>query len=169
LTAPAGSNHDPGYGGVDNATRVMQKIGSGDFTAEVKFNSIPRSQYQFEGIMVDQDAANYLRFHIGSTGSVLVVGAGKMIAHNETDLQESVISVPNGSSIWMRIQKAGNTWTQSWSADGSTYRTVGSFTHALTPSVIGPMSGNYNNNPGASPGFIAAVDYFFNTANRLAP
>src|SRR5262249_48591150 len=69
LTAPGGSNHDPSFGGADNAIRVLQGVNSSDFTVEVKFDSIPTVRYQFEGILIDQDSANYLRFQFGSTGS----------------------------------------------------------------------------------------------------
>ena len=50
----------------------MQTIANADFTVAVKFDSIPTQQYQFEGILVEQDNANYLRFQFGSTASTLV-------------------------------------------------------------------------------------------------
>jgi regulation of enolase protein 1 (concanavalin A-like superfamily) len=172
LTAPGGSNHDPSYGGVNNAVRVMQAVGNSDFTVEVKFDSIPISQYQFEGIIIQQDAANYLRFQFGSTGSILVTGADTMLSKVENQLFSPVITIPSGtSSLWMRVQRSGSTWTESWSADGKTYNTAGSFVQALTVSNIGPFSGNYNNTPSIAPAFTSAVDYFVNatSAAPLAP
>jgi hypothetical protein len=164
LVVPAGSNHDPALGG-DYAVRIAQSIGNSDFTVEVKFDSIPTSKYQFQGVVVQQDAGDFLRFNFGSTGSALQVAASKILSGAETNLLNSGISLPGGaSSLWLRIQKAGNTWTETWSADGSTYSNVGSFNQALTPSSIGPFAGNYGTPASAAPGFTASVDYFSNTA-----
>jgi chitodextrinase/regulation of enolase protein 1 (concanavalin A-like superfamily) len=170
LTTPSGSNHDPAYGGADNSVRVMQAVSNSDFTIEVKFDSIPNLQYQFQGIVVEQDSANYLRFQFGSTGSQLVVGASQILASSETGLFSPVISVPTGAtSLWLRVQKSGSTWTEFWSTDGSTFNTCGSFTQVLNVANIGPFAGNYNNTATAAPAFTARIDYFFNNANRLAP
>jgi len=142
LTAPGGSNHDPSFGGADNAVRVLQGINSSDFTVDVKFDSIPTAQYQFEGILVDQDATNYLRFQFGSTGSSLVVDASKVLARTETAVLSSTISLPPGTThLWIRVQKSGSTWTEFWSADGSTFNTVGSFVQTLAIVDIGLLWG----------------------------
>jgi len=169
LTAPGGSNHDPSFGGSNNAVGIMQPIGNADFTVEVKFDSIPTLQYQFEGVIVKQDAANYLRFQFGSTGGLLLVGASSILSHAESSLFSSPINLPNGAnSLWMRIIKSGNSWTQTWSTDGRTYNTAGSFTHALSLTGIGPFVGNYNNTPSLAPTFTAAIDYFINTTPSAA-
>jgi regulation of enolase protein 1 (concanavalin A-like superfamily) len=165
LTAPAGSNHDPAYGGVNNSVQVVQTTSNADFALEAKFDSIPNQQYQFEGIEVGQDAGNYLRFQFGSTGSILVVGASSIVSKVETGLFMPVITLPAGTtSLWMRVTKSGNNWVETWSTDGKTYNTAGSFTQALTVSSIGLFSGNYNNTASAAPAFTSAVSYFANTA-----
>jgi parallel beta-helix repeat protein len=165
LTAPAGSNHDPGYLGSDNAVRVVQSIGGGDFTVDVKFDSIPSLKYQFEGLIVEQDAGNYLRFHAGSAGNSLEIGATKVVSHLETSQFGAGISVPNGAnSLWLRVQKSGNTWTESWSTNGSSFNIAGVFVQPLTISNIGPFAGNYGSAPSAAPAFTAVIDYFLNTA-----
>jgi beta-xylosidase len=167
LNVPAGSNHDPALGG-DNAVRVAQSIGNSDFTVEVKFDSIPTLQYQFEGVVVEQDAGNFLRFNFGSTGSALEVAASKIVSGAETATLNSGISLPAGArSLWLRIQKSGNTWTETWSSDGSTYQNVGSFSQPLTTSRVGPFAGNYSSPASTAPGFTAYVDYFSNTASPL--
>jgi regulation of enolase protein 1 (concanavalin A-like superfamily) len=169
MTAPAGSNHDPAFGGANNSVRVMQTTGNADFAIEVKFNSIPKLGYQFEGILVGQDASNYLRFQFGSTGSILVVGADVIAAKADSAMFSPVISIPaKTASLWMRVVKSGNTWTQTWSADGKTYNAAGSFTQPLNVTSVGPFVGNYNGTPSAAPGFTSKVDYFINTT-PLAP
>jgi len=66
LNVPAGANHDPAFCGADNAVRVVQSIANADFLVTVKFDSIPTQQYQFEGLLVEHDAANFLLFQFGS-------------------------------------------------------------------------------------------------------
>jgi hypothetical protein len=168
LTAPAGTNHDPAFGGADNAVRVVQAVGNGDFTVDVKFDSIPTQRYQFEGMLVEQDSANYLRFQFGSAGSALLVGASTILSHNETGVLSTTISPPAGTtSLWLRIQKSGSTWTELWSTNGSTFNSVGSFTQALSLADLGPFVGNYNSS--GAPATTASIDYFFNTASPLVP
>jgi hypothetical protein len=170
LSVPGGSNHDPTFGGVNNSVRVVQAVGSVDFGVEVKFDSVPTQQYQFQGLLVEQDTSNYLRFQMGSTGSALVINASKIVSRAETTAVGGVVPVPNGtSSFWIRVQKSGNNWIYSWSTNGSTYSTVGTFTQAMTVSRIGPFVGNYNPNAAVAPGFSALVDYFANMASPLAP
>jgi hypothetical protein len=161
LTVPAGSNHDPAAGGGDNAVRVVQAVQNSDLTVEVKFDSIPELRYQLEGLVVDQDAANFLTFQFKSTGDSLVVVANRVLANTETDLASVTISVPVGTtSLWLRVQRVGDVWTETWSSDGSNYNTAASFTQALTVADVGPFSGNYSTVAAAQPSFTAAVDYF---------
>ena len=161
LVVPGGSNHDPAFGGVDNTARVLQPVGSADFAVQARFDSIPDTQYQFQGIVVEQDAANFLRFQVGSTGSALVVNASTILGGIETVRTGGPVSV-NGkpSSLWLRVRKSGDTWTQAWSQDGSHWQVVGSFKQALTLADIGPFAGNYNDLPSVAPTFTAAVNYF---------
>lgn len=164
LDAPAGSNHDVAFQGQNNAVRILQPVGSADFTAEAKFDSIPNSRYQFEGILVEQDASNYLRFQIGSTGTALIVNCSVVSGGVETEHGSSTISASSGS-LWLRIKKSGANWTETWSQDGVTYKTVGSFTQTLKAAGVGPFSGNFYNPSSAAPEFAAHIDYFSNTAN----
>jgi uncharacterized repeat protein (TIGR01451 family) len=167
LNVPAGSNHDPAFGGSDNAVRVIQSISNVDFTVVTKFDSIPSLQYQLQGILVEQDSANYLRLQFVSTGSSLIVTANKILSHNETGILSSPI-LGATSSLWLQVQRGGSTWTIAWSTDGSTYNTLGSFVQALTVADLGLFVGNYNPTTSSAPAFTASVDYFLNPANPVS-
>jgi len=144
---------------VVDTRRVIQPVANTDFTVEVKFNSIPTLQYQFQGLLIEQDAANYLRFQFGSTGRSLIVNASTILSHLETGVLTSGISLPPGTtSLWLRVQRSGNTWTGYWSADGITFASVGSFAQALTVADLGPFVGNFNAT--FPPAFMARIDYF---------
>jgi uncharacterized repeat protein (TIGR01451 family) len=165
LSVPAASNHDPAFGGANNSVRVVQAVGNTDFTATVKFDSIPNQRYQFEGIVVDQDAANYLRFQFGSSATALFATASAIVARNETTIIDNPITLPNGTtSLWLRVQRAGNTWTESWSPDGTTFTPAGTFMQALTVADMGPFAGNYNPTASSAPALSVLVDSFLSAA-----
>ena len=166
LSVPGGSNHDPGLGGIDNAPRMMQAIADLDFQVETKFDSIPSRKYQFEGLIVEQDDADYLRFQIGSTGQSMDISVNTILAHVQTPVFVSTITVPAGrTSLWLRLRRSGNTWTLSWSSDGTLFQTAGSFVQPLNVFRLGPFAGNYN--AGSTPAFAAKVDYFRNSASDV--
>jgi beta-xylosidase len=161
LVVPAGANHDPTFGGTDNSLRVVQTIANGDFGVVVKFDSIPTLQYQFEGLLVEQDSANFLRLQLGSNGSSLVFGASRIVSGTETSVFSNNITPATGTtSLWLKVVRSGSTWTVSWSADGTTFQSGPAFTQALTVSDIGPFAGNYKPTPSAAPAFTAKIDSF---------
>jgi regulation of enolase protein 1 (concanavalin A-like superfamily) len=163
LTAPSGSRHDPSDGGVNSSVRMIQNISNVDFTVEAKFDSLPSSAYQMEGILPQQDAANYLRFEVSSNGSSTHLSV-LSIVNNVSSTRLDTVITPSGSSIWLRVQRSGSTWTLLWSADGTVFTAATTFSQALTVTAIGPFVGNYGVVATATPAFTAAVDYFFNTA-----
>jgi uncharacterized repeat protein (TIGR01451 family) len=163
LNVPAAANHVPGLNGTDTSVRMLQPIGNVDFTVTTKFDSIPAQQYQFEGILVHQDSSNYLLFQFGSTGSELIVNSA-IIANTVETSQQSATIVPSAGSLWLRVQRTGNNWTESWSADGNTFSTVGTFTQALTTTDVGLWAGNYNGVTSSSPAYTALVDSFVSGA-----
>jgi len=68
LRVPAGTSHDLWLSG-NQALRVLQATTNTDFQVEVKFDSVPTLADQDQGIIVQTDANNYLRFDIFSDGS----------------------------------------------------------------------------------------------------
>jgi hypothetical protein len=169
LNVPAGSNHDPAFGGANNSMAVLQSIANADFTVTVKFDSIPTRENQFEGILVTQDPASYLRFQFGSSASTLFVTASQILSHNETTVVDNPIALPSGTtSLWLRVQKNGTSWIETWSADGTTFNTAGTFTQTLAAANIGPFAGNYNATINSAPAFTALVDSFASASGSVS-
>ena len=72
LSVPQGSVHNAWSGG-NQTVRLMQMASDEDMQLEVKFESVPTERYQFQGIIVEQDADNYLRYEfVNSTTSVII-------------------------------------------------------------------------------------------------
>jgi regulation of enolase protein 1 (concanavalin A-like superfamily) len=161
LAVPGGSNHDAVVGG-DNSVRILQTISNADFDVAVKFDSAPSQQYQGEGILVQQDSSDYLRLEFSSDGTQTVVSGNNVVAGNQQGIFQTAVN--NASSIWLQVQRSGNNWTISYSYDGNTYTTAGSFSATLNVSAIGPYAWNYNVTPSQAPAINAAVDYFHNVS-----
>ena len=60
IAVPAGKEHDVWQG--NYAPRIMQSISNTNFEIELKFQSQPTSAYQIQGVIIQQDSNNYLRF-----------------------------------------------------------------------------------------------------------
>ncbi|MFZ1027056.1 MAG: Ig-like domain-containing protein, partial [Limnoraphis robusta] len=161
LSVPAGTAHDAWNG--NNAVRMMQPAVNTDFELEVKFASQPSQGFQFQGILVEQDAKNWLRFDTLHDGNELRVFAAATT--NGTSQTKIDTTVNPGSANYLRVNREGNLWQLEYSADGSSWKTAGSFTQSLTTNSVGTLAGNAGN----SPAFTAKVDYFFNTASPIIP
>ena len=61
---------------INNSARAMQDIADEDFQVEARFLTTPTERFQLQGILVEQDAGNWVRFDTYSDGNVLRVFAG---------------------------------------------------------------------------------------------
>jgi hypothetical protein len=80
-------------------------------------------------------------------------------------------NVPLASSAFplhMRVQRQGDTFTQSWSTDGVSYTTSAVLSRVLTVGKAGPIVGNETGAGGDIPAMIAVLDYFMNLANPVS-
>ena len=160
LAVPGGSNHDAFVGG-NNSVRILQTISNADFDVAAKFDSLLSSQYEGEGIMVQQDSGTYLRLEFSSDGSVTTLFTSLVSGGNQTSLGSLAVLGIN-SSLWLQVLRSGNSWTVSYSTDGVNYQPGITFTQSLNVSAIGPYAWKYNNTAASSPALTAAVDYFYN-------
>jgi len=154
IDVPAGTSHDVWSSG-NNAVRISQATADIDFEAEIKFDSAPNSQYQLQGLLVEQDASNFLRFDFYHNGSALNIFAASFI--NGSPTVQSNIIVTDGQPLYMRIKREGNLWTQSYSYDGLVWNTTVSFNFAMTTNNLSIFAGNAGGNP---PAFELLVNHF---------
>jgi regulation of enolase protein 1 (concanavalin A-like superfamily) len=163
ISVPAGTSHDIWTGG-NNTPRLMQAAPNTDFEVEVKFESQPVGQYALQGLLVEADANNFIRFDFYSDGADPRIFAARFVDGNPTVEHNQAIG--SNAPLYMRITRVGNTWTQSYSDDGSTWQTAAQFTHGLAVASVGVFAGNAGNNP---PAFTGAIDYVFNTTTPIVP
>lgn len=163
LIVPAGTDHDVWSGG-NRSVRMMQAIPDTNLDVEVKFETSLDDSYQLQGIIVEQDAGNFLRFDFYTDGTRTYVfgvafkdGVPVQATQNSVDLGGTFIE-----PLYMRLSRRGDLWRQSYSLDGETWMPAAEFTLPIAIHAIGPFAGN----SGRNPAFVASVDYF---VNRLIP
>ncbi len=159
ITVPAG---DYDAWGSNRGTRVLQDAPDGDFGIAARFLSAPTQRFQMQGLLVEQDAGNWLRFDTYHDGSNQRVFAAVTV--DGVSAAQINTGVAAGSASHLRVERSGNNWTLAYSADGATWTPAGSFSHAMAVTQAGVFAGN---TAGAS-GFTAQVDYVEVDSDPLA-
>jgi lysophospholipase L1-like esterase len=166
IDIPGGTAHDA-WTGSNDAPRVLQPFANQDFEIEAKFGSVPSRKYQFQGLMVQKDSANYVRFDVVQQGTRAHIFAATFTDGQPTVQQDSILS--GTSPQYLRLKRTGARWTGLFSFDGASWKVATSFSYSTVTTAGGVFAGNAGDTPSASPAFTAAVDYFFNTASPLDP
>ncbi|MCC6397798.1 MAG: T9SS type A sorting domain-containing protein [Bacteroidetes bacterium] len=167
ISVPGGSSHDLWTNGYE-VPRITQACTNTDFQVDVKYFSsltgVAFSSYLVQGIVVEHDASNLLRFDF-TTGhnkdSVKAFSAAFAggFASPQVKIDNKFFSGYGEAPLWLRVIRTGNTWKMYYSKDGSAYTLADSFVHAMNVSRIGLFAGNAGPSPSA---FTSEVDYFFN-------
>ncbi|MGH1349917.1 MAG: Ig-like domain-containing protein, partial [Methyloligellaceae bacterium] len=143
----------------NTAVRAIQDITDGDFGVEARFLSNPTGDYQNHGILIEQDATNFIRFDVYHDGSALhLFGA---TTANGTSAVKFNLTISEGDAEYLRVNRVGNSWTFEYSSDGVNWNTAGAYSHAMTVTGAGPFGAAQNG------GYVAEIDYFFNTASPI--
>lgn len=143
------------WGNNRNAARVLQTTANTDFTLTTRFTSVPTERYQMQGFLVGGEGGEWIRIDTHSDGNKLKVFAAVISANGQSTVMVSE-AVPGGAAPYLSVQRVGDEWTASTSADGATFVTAGTFTHAMTVTESGLFAGN----TGSASGFTAHADYF---------
>lgn len=177
LTVPAGTEHDLWDGG-NNSLRLMQSVADEDFEVEVKFESDLNQEYQIQGILVEQDAINYLRFDFyyeenSDDPGIWILGAAIVDGDPETIVNEH-IALDYPAPMFMRLKRIGDNWTFSICNNGcDDDENWEKWGEAPDPPIVHPMTMNgigvFAANASELPAHTAVVDYFFNTAEPIFP
>jgi len=142
---------------VTSATR-LQDIN--DFEIETKMISIMSKRYQIQGIAIEQDPLNYIRFetfHDGNTTHIYVqptIGGVNQPAINIIPFG----SGPSPSPLWMRVQRTGNSWVCKYSTDGITFTSTTPKIVNLNTNNVGVYVGNAIGT--ISPAHTGIFEYF---------
>src|SRR3984957_1874597 len=165
ITVPGGSNHDAFVPALD-AVQVEQQVSNANFDVNVKIDSTlaASGKYSGQGLLVEGDAHDYIRFEISANGSSISLSANTIIAGTQsTKFQLSPFSgyvVPT----YLRLNRTGSTYTGYYSADGTNWTQAGSFADSsLTVTGLALYGSNYQSNPSNAPAITPSFDWFHNT------
>ncbi|MBZ2196744.1 fibronectin type III domain-containing protein [Occultella gossypii] len=164
LSVGAGESHDAW--GVNRSLRVMQAVSNSDFAVDAGFDSVPSATNQDQGLIVEQDASNWLRFDVFSSGGVVRAFAASTTNGTSKTRFNTVLSVQPADSVVVGVSRAGNAWTMTVAVDGGAPQVIGTFSQALTVGSVGPFAANAGSKPAA---YTALVDYVFDRANPITP
>ena len=157
IAIPKGPSHDIWTTG-NYAPRIMTNIANTDFTIEAKFNSAVGLTYQIQGLLVQQDSTNFIRFDIFSSGSSALFYMGNFV--NNSVASSSTKYITNTTPYYVRISRAGSVWTFYYSYDGITWTTATSLTRTMTTNSAGVYVGNCGTTSSNAPAFTGLVEYF---------
>jgi hypothetical protein len=175
ISVPQGTDHDIWKGGTSpsiNAPRFMQPATDTDFNLQVKMNSgfLAGARYQTQGILIQQDATRVLRFEFYGDGVNTFVFAGKFSGGTGSTIVRQSIGAVGISPLYMRVQRAGNAWTQSYSLDGTAWTALPAFNFTMAVASVGFYGGNTILNPtDVAPAHTAVFDYFYNMDDGTIP
>ena len=154
ISVPAGTSHNLWRNAL-TAPRIRQAANDTDFEVEVKFDSALSAKYQLQGLVVEQDNANLLRFDFYSDGSVTRIFSASFVNGIPNRHISSVIT--SGVPLYLRVNRQGNQWTTSYSYNGNDWVVAGVYTHELTVTSVGIFGGNAGP---TVPANNTVVDYF---------
>ncbi|MGR9088794.1 MAG: fibronectin type III domain-containing protein, partial [Gammaproteobacteria bacterium] len=154
ISVPAGSSHDLWTGAL-NAPRIRQAANNSDFEVEVKFDSAVTTKYQIQGLTVEQDSSNLLRFDFTFDGSAVTVYSASISGGTAT--KRFGVAITGSVPLYLRLNRSGDQWTISYSYTGIQWINAGSYTHALNVASIGLFAGNSGS---PVPAHTVLIDYF---------
>lgn len=163
INIPAGANHDIWTSGI-NAPRIMQYAENKDFELDVKFDSVLSQKNQAQGILVQADELNFLRYNFLHDGNTYRLQAFTFLDGVPTTRINDVpltISPP----MYLRVKRIGSVWNLYYSTNGTTWTFAAGFQHELAVSAYGPYISNSSKNPAT----VGLIDSFFNSKSPIVP
>jgi regulation of enolase protein 1 (concanavalin A-like superfamily) len=126
-----------------------------DFEIEVKFDSVVTQKYQLQGILVEQDEGNLIRFDFYGRNGQTRSFVSTFVDGTPTVLSDTIVSP--AAPMYMRVKREGDVWTQSISSDGTSWSTLVSFSHPVFVTTVSLFAGNVGS---SAPAHDALIDYF---------
>ncbi|MGH3441458.1 MAG: fibronectin type III domain-containing protein [Nitriliruptorales bacterium] len=160
---PGGVAHDLWTGAL-HAPRLLQVAPDADFEIEAKFDVAVTQGYQLQGLVVQQDDDDLIRFDVYSDGSETRLFAASFTAGTADVRAHTALAA--GAPVFLRLRREGTTWTARYSPDGVDWTTVAAFAHSLTVTEAGLFVGNAGGTP---PAFEAKIDHFRVIAEEPPP
>ena len=161
LDVPGGSNHDALLPS-NQAVRVVQPIGNENFDVAIKIDSpaVAANADTSQGLMLLADEKDFITFAVVTDGTHISLNAHTVTNGAATTVFDDGDFTEYQNPVYLRITRAGITYTASYSIDGVIWTKVPSFTYKAVPTWIGPFAGNYNPTPAKALPVVMSVNWF---------
>jgi regulation of enolase protein 1 (concanavalin A-like superfamily)/chitodextrinase len=152
LLVPAGASHDAWFN--NDSVRALQTVPDGDFLVTLALATLPSSTYHSQGLLVEDDEENWLRFDVYSTGSALRAFVAETVSGWSTVVANQPVTLT--APAWLRVTRVGTSWQYLVSDDGTSWSSIAAFESPQLVQRIGPFAGSAGSNP---PAFDARFDF----------
>ena len=127
------------WNGRTTAPRILQPTADRDFVARAAFGSVPSQRFQMQGLVLEGAGDEWIRVDLFSNGTETRLFA----AATQGGKSESVldVSVDGKDAARLGVERIGDTFTISHSADGETWTKAGSFDREIELARIGVFAG----------------------------
>lgn len=160
ISVPGNRNHLL-WSGINTAPRIMQLTANTDFEIEAKFDSVVTLPYQMQGLRIEQNATNSIIVQVDHTGTNTELQYAHIV--NNVASAPGIVTIPSGSSTYLKVLRRGNRFTISYSVNGVAWTEVVVSDRAMTVNAVGAYVGNYAV-AGAPPAHVGVIDYFYKRA-----
>ncbi len=145
INVPVGA-HDPFTSFI--APRYVRTLPAGfdqnNFVLEAKMDSSVSQRFQIQGIAIENDNLNYIRFeafHDGTRTHIYV----QATTGGVVGASQNITPFPVGSSpvpLWLRLTRTGGVFTLAYSIDGTNFTSLAPFPSPLVIQRAGVYAGN---------------------------
>lgn len=165
IAVPAGNSHNVWLEG-NRSARIMQETENDDLQIEAKFDSAVTKKYQMQGMIVEENGSNFLRFEVHHDGNETRLFAARFTNGRPYSIVNKPISA---TPAYLRVSRIGNLWSFTYSYNRQLWFQGVDFGHNLAVNRTGVFAGNHSKVAGQEPAHTAIVDYFFNNAAPIVP
>jgi hypothetical protein len=161
LSVPGGSNHDA-FIPSNQAVRVVQAIGNGNFDVSIKIDSTVAATGEGtkEGLMVVCDGKDFITFELAADGTNIHLSAETVAGGQATVVLDDTNFTQYQNPMYLRLTRAESAYSAYYSTDGVTWTPAIDFTYPRIPTLIGPFASNYNSTPSKVVPVVMSVNWF---------
>jgi Fn3 associated/Bacterial Ig-like domain (group 2) len=162
IGVPGGTNHDTVLPS-NQAVRVVQSIGNGNFDVAIKIDSplYAGDSGTSQGIMVVSDDLNFLTFALVTDGTEIGLTAQMVTGGGAaTSMLDDSSFSQYQNPMYLRLSKTGSAYVAYYSVDGENWTQAVSFTDTAPTTAIGPFASNYNSNPANTVPVVMSTNWF---------
>jgi hypothetical protein len=161
IGVPGGVNHDA-LTPSNQAARVVQPIGNGNFDVAIKIDSplYAGDANTSQGLMVVSDNYDYITFALTTDGNSIGLSANVVTNASATPVLSDQAFSQYTNPMYLRLTKAGSAYVALYSVDGESWTQAASFADNAPTTAIGPFASNYNANPANAVPVVMSTNWF---------